>query len=158
MPAEFQPEFLKRAIELAIANVAAGGGPFGALVVKDGAILAEGANRVTPDSDPTAHAEIVAIRAACRKLGDFQLAGCILYASAEPCPMCAGAIYWARPEHVFYGASAADASAAGFDDAFIFREFAKPSRQRRIPMEQFLREEALGAFQAWRENSNRMPY
>lgn len=158
MAAGFQAEFLMRAIELAIANVAAGGGPFGAVIVKDGAVLAEGANRVTPESDPTAHAEIVAIRAACRKLGDFQLTGCALYASAEPCPMCAGAIYWARPERVFYGASAADASATGFDDAFIFRDFAKPPRQRRIPMEQFLRDEALEAFRAWRENANRTLY
>src|ERR1700689_2535772 len=111
MPPEFRSEFLERAIALAIANVHDGGGPFGAVIVKDGAILTEGVNRVTTSLDPTAHAEIVAIREACRKLGDFQLNGCILYTSCEPCPMCLGAIYWARPEHVYYGASAADAAA-----------------------------------------------
>jgi guanine deaminase len=158
MPPEFRSEFLERAIALAIANVHDGGGPFGAVIVKGGAILTEGVNRVTTSLDPTAHAEIVAIREACRKLGDFQLNGCILYTSCEPCPMCLGAIYWARPEHVYYGASAADAAAAEFDDAFIFREFAKPPRQRRIPMEQFLRDEALAAFTAWRAKIGRTTY
>jgi tRNA(Arg) A34 adenosine deaminase TadA len=158
MPPEFKPEFLERAIALAIANVHDGGGPFGAVIVRDGAILTEGVNRVTTSLDPTAHAEIVAIREACLKLGDFQLTGCILYTSCEPCPMCLGAIYWARPEHVYYGASAADAAAAEFDDAFIFREFAKPPRQRRIPMEQFLRDEALSAFAAWRAKIGRTTY
>jgi guanine deaminase len=158
MSADFQPNFLERAIALAIENVRSGGGPFGAVIVQNGEILSEGANRVTHDSDPTAHAEIVAIRAACRKLENFQLTGCDLYTSAEPCPMCLGAIYWARLDRVFYGASAADAAAAEFDDAFIFREFAKPPRQRRIPMEQHLREESLAAFQAWRQNPTRTPY
>lgn len=158
MPPEFKPEFLERAIALAIANVHDGGGPFGAVIVRDGAILTEGVNRVTTSLDPTAHAEIVAIREACLKLGDFQLTGCILYTSCEPCPMCLGAIYWARPEQVYYGSSAADAAAAEFDDAFIFREFAKPPRQRRIPMEQFLRDEALSAFAAWRAKIGRTTY
>jgi guanine deaminase len=158
MPSAFNPKFLARAISLAIENVRTGGGPFGAVIVQNGEILAEGANRVTSESDPTAHAEVVAIRAACRKLASFQLAGCDLYCSSEPCPMCLGAIYWARLDRVFYGASAADASAAGFDDAFIFREIPKPPRQRRIPFEQHLREEALQAFEAWRNNANRVPY
>lgn len=158
MTTECKQEFLERAIALAIANVHDGGGPFGAVIVKDGSILAEGVNRVTSALDPTAHAEIVAIREACHKLHDFQLTGCTLYTSCEPCPMCLGAIYWARPEHVYYGCSAADAAAAEFDDAFIFREFAKPPRQRRIPMEQFLRDEALAAFQAWRETAARRSY
>lgn len=158
MAAEFKAEFLERAIALAIANVRGGGGPFGAVIVKDGVVLAEAVNRVTSTLDPTAHAEIVAIREACHKLGEFQLEGCVLYSSCEPCPMCLGAIYWARPAHVYYGCSAADAAAAEFDDAFIFREFAKPPRQRRIPMEQFLRDEALEAFRAWRENISRTRY
>lgn len=153
-----QPELMQRAIALAIQNVKNGGGPFGALVVKDGEVIAEGANRVTADCDPTAHAEIIAIRGACKKLGVFQLEGCELYSSAEPCPMCLGAIYWARPARVFYGASAADAAAAQFDDAFIFREFAKPARQRRIPMQQAMRDEALEAFRAWVANPSRINY
>lgn len=158
MSSTFNPNFLHRAIALAIENVRAGGGPFGAVIVQNGEIISEGANRVTLESDPTAHAEITAIRAACRRLKNFQLTGCDLYTSAEPCPMCLGAMYWARLDRVFYGASAADAAAAEFDDAFIFREFAKPPRQRRIPMEQHLREEALAAFQAWRQNPSRTPY
>jgi guanine deaminase len=158
MPPSFQPEFMHRAIQLAISNVQHGGGPFGAVVVKQGTIIGEGANRVTALLDPTAHAEILAIREACRTLATFQLEGCELYASSEPCPMCLGAIYWARPVRVYYGSSAADAAAAEFDDAFIFREIAKPSRLRRIPMEQFLREEALEAFRAWRQNPHRVSY
>jgi guanine deaminase len=158
MATEFNSQFLERAIALAIQNVREGGGPFGTVIVKEGAVIAEGVNRVTASADPTAHAEIVAIRDACKKLGDFQLTGCVLYSSCEPCPMCLGAIYWARAERVYYGASAADAAAAEFDDAFIFREFAKPPRQRRIPMEQFLRDEALAAFEAWRNSAARIAY
>ena len=153
-----QIELMQRAIALAIENIKNGGGPFGALVAKNGAVIGEGANRVTPNCDPTAHAEIVAIREACSKLRDFQLEGCELYTSCEPCPMCLGAIYWARPARVYYGGSAADAAAAQFDDAFIFREFAKPPRQRRIPMEQVMREEALEAFRVWLANPNRIQY
>jgi guanine deaminase len=143
-------QFMQRAIALAIENVNAGrGGPFAALVVKDGKIIAEGTNRVTSTNDPTAHAEIVAIREACRALGGFQLDGCELYTSCEPCPMCLGAIYWARPGRVFYAATAADAAAAGFDDAFIYEELQNPHQARRIPMRQILRQESLAAFQAW---------
>jgi tRNA(Arg) A34 adenosine deaminase TadA len=151
--------FMERAIALAIENVNNGhGGPFGAVIVRNGEIVAEGTNRVISTNDPTAHAEVTAIREACRKLNDFQLAGCDLYSSAEPCPMCLGAIYWARPARVFYGGSAADSASAGFDDAMIFREFAKPPRIRRIPMEQVLRDEALAAFRVWKEKEGRISY
>lgn len=154
-----EEKFMQRAIALAIENVrSGGGGPFGAVIVKDGAVIAEGTNRVTSSNDPTAHAEVIAIREACRKLGSFQLDGCELYASCEPCPMCLGAIYWARPARVFYGASAGDAAAAQFDDAFIFREIAQPARLRRIPMAQMMRDEAMAAFKAWLEKPDRLRY
>jgi len=150
---------MQRAIELALENVRSGrGGPFGALIVKDGAVISEGTNQVTSLNDPTAHAEISAIREACKKLRSFQLDGCELYTSCEPCPMCLGAIYWARPSAVFYGASAADAAAAQFDDAFIFREIAQPTRLRKIPMTQVMRDEALVAFRAWLDKSDRVRY
>jgi guanine deaminase len=154
-----EEKFMQRAIELAIENVRSGrGGPFGAVIVKDEAVLAEGTNCVTSSNDPTAHAEVVAIREACRKLGNFQLDGCELYTSCEPCPMCLGAIYWARPARVFYGASAGDASAAQFDDAFIFREIAQPARLRKIPMLQVMRDDALAAFRAWLDKADRIRY
>jgi guanine deaminase len=142
--------FMHRAIALAIENVQSGrGGPFAALVVKDGQVIAEGTNRVTSANDPTAHAEIVAIREACRTLGDFQLHGCDLYTTCEPCPMCLGAIYWARPARILYAATAADAANAGFDDAFIYEEVRCPPHARRMPTVQVLRDEALAVFQAW---------
>lgn len=151
--------FMARAIELAIENARSGrGGPFGAIVVKDGAILAEGTNRVTSANDPTAHAEIVAIRAACAKLGVFQLNGFDLYASCEPCPMCLGAIYWARPARVYFAGTAADASRVGFDDSLIYRELPLPPQHRSIPMVQMMREEALEAFRVWEEKPNKIPY
>jgi tRNA(Arg) A34 adenosine deaminase TadA len=154
-----EEKFMGRAIELAIDNVRSGrGGPFGAVIVKDGATIAEGTNCVTSSNDPTAHAEVVAIREACKKLGSFQLEGCELYTSCEPCPMCLGAIYWARPARVFYGASAGDASAAQFDDAFIFREIAQPARLRKIPMTQVMRDEALAAFRVWLDKADRVRY
>lgn len=150
---------MQRAIELALDNVRSGrGGPFGVVIVKEGHLLAEGVNRVTSTNDPTAHAEIVAIREACRTLNNFQLDGCEIYSSCEPCPMCVGAIYWARVARVFYGASSGDASVAQFDDAFIFREIAQPARLRRIPMTQMMREEALVAFRAWMEKPDRIRY
>lgn len=152
------PALLRRAIELAVANVARGGGPFAALVVKDGRVIAEGANRVTLANDPTAHAEVEAIRAACTALGTFQLTGCDLYASCEPCPMCLGAIYWARPERVFYAATAADAAQAGFDDAFIYRQLPVPPAERAIPMLNLLRDEAAAPFAAWRAKTDRTDY
>lgn len=150
---------MSRAIELAVANVRAGrGGPFAALVVKDGAIIAEGANLVTSVNDPTAHAEIVAIRAACRALGVFQLPGCDIYTTCEPCPMCLGAIYWARPARVFCAASSRDAAAAGFDDSFIYEQIRLPWEARRIPMYPLMREEALRPFQEWAAKPDKTPY
>jgi len=154
-----RPEFMQRAIELAIENARAGrGGPFGAVVVKNGRIIAEGANSVTSMNDPTAHAEIVAIRNACRTLGTFQLTGCEIYASCEPCPMCLGAIYWARPARVFFGGTAADAAAAGFDDSFIYQQLPLPFGRRKIPMTPLMRDEAQAAFRAWQERSDKTPY
>ena len=141
---------MARAIDLAIANARSGyGGPFGAVVVKDGEIIAEGVNAVTSTNDPTAHAEIAAIRAACAELGIFELRGCELYSSCEPCPMCLGAIYWARLARVYFGSTAADASKAGFDDSLIYSEIARPHAGRKIPMLQMMSEEALEAFRAW---------
>jgi guanine deaminase len=151
--------FMARAIQLAIENVRSGqGGPFGAVIVKDGNIIAEGANRVTLSNDPTAHAEVLAIREACRKLDSFELKDCELYTSCEPCPMCLGAIYWARLSRVYFGGLAADASQAGFDDSFIYREIAQPHPERGIPMVQIMREEALAAFRAWQEKSDKIRY
>jgi guanine deaminase len=158
-PPPSSSEFMRRAIALALENVRSGrGGPFAALVVKDNAVIAEGANRVTATNDPTAHAEIVAIREACRALGSFQLAGCDLYCSCEPCPMCFGAIYWARVSRVFFAATAADAASAGFDDAFIYRELQGAKAERRVPMTQILRNESLAVFEAWKQQSNRTEY
>src|SRR5579863_6535842 len=152
-------EFMRRAIALAIENVRTGsGGPFAAVIAKDGRIIAEGANCVTSTNDPTAHAEVIAIREACRKLGDFQLSGCDLYTTCEPCPMCLGAIYWARPARVFYACVAADAAAAGFDDAFIYDELKLPPAARRMPMQQLLRDESLEIFSAWKSAEKKTPY
>jgi guanine deaminase len=149
---------MRRAIALAIDNIHDGGGPFAALVVRGGDVVAQGVNQVTVKNDPTAHAEIVAIRAACNALGTFQLTGCDLYTTCEPCPMCLGAIYWARPARVFYAQSAADAAAAGFDDAFIYDELKLPITARRIPMTELLREEAGAIFEAWAAKANKTPY
>jgi guanine deaminase len=152
-------DFMRRAIALATENVRnAQGGPFGAVVVKDGQVLGEGANRVTATNDPTAHAEIVAMREACRVLSDFQLSGCDLYTTCEPCPMCLGAIYWARPARVFYAAVAADAAAAGFDDAFIYEELKRALGDRRLVMKQLLRDEALEVFSVWKQQENKTTY
>jgi guanine deaminase len=151
--------FMARAVQLAIENVRSGkGGPFGAVVVKDGRIIAEGANCVTSTNDPTAHAEIVVIRKACEKLGLFELRDCDLYASCEPCPMCLGAVYWARPSRVYFGCTAADASEAGFDDSLIYQEIPQPYSERKIPMLQLMRDEALEAFRAWKQQPNKVPY
>ena len=150
---------MMRAIELSIENVRSGrGGPFATVIAKDGKIIAEGTNRVTSTNDPTAHAEIVAIREACRALGHFELTGCDLYTSCEPCPMCLGAIYWARPERTFYANRAEDAAAIGFDDADIYAELKRPLDARRMPMIPLLREEALRAFQMWRDKTDKTPY
>lgn len=141
---------MAEAIALSIRNVTEGkGGPFAAVVVKDGKIVARGVNRVTETNDPTAHAEVVAIREACRALDDFQLQGCEIYSSCEPCPMCLAAIYWARPDRVFFANTKEDAAEAGFDDSLIYSEIGLPHGQRKIPLVQMMREEALLAFKQW---------
>jgi tRNA(Arg) A34 adenosine deaminase TadA len=151
--------FMARAIQLSLENVLSGhGGPFGAVVVKDGTIIAEGANQVTSTNDPTAHAEVVAIRQACKLLGVFDLEGFEIYTSCEPCPMCLGAIYWARLSRVYFGNADADAAKIGFDDSLIYREIAQPHSQRKIPMIQMMREEALSAFHAWENKPNKITY
>lgn len=151
--------FMARAIQLSIENVHSNqGGPFGAVIVKNGSIIAEGVNRVTVSNDPTAHAEMIAIREACAKLGVFELKDCDLYSSCEPCPMCFGAIYWTRLARVYFGNLAADASRIGFDDSFIYRECAQPFDKRAIPMIQTMREQALEAFRAWQEKPNKIWY
>ncbi|MBI4483443.1 MAG: nucleoside deaminase [Acidobacteria bacterium] len=150
---------MARAIELSIENVSSGrGGPFAAVVVKDGQIIAEGTNQVTSLNDPTAHAEIVAIREACRALKNFQLTGCEIYTTCEPCPMCIGAIYWARPACVYFAATAADAAQYGFDDSFIPEELSRPLGDRKIPMTQIMREEALVAFPLWEQKPDKVKY
>src|ERR1700677_3088369 len=134
------------------------GGPFAAVIVKDRRVIAEGANCVTSSNDPTAHAEVVAIRAACVTLGTFQLDGCELYTTCEPCPMCLGAIYWARVERVYFASSAADAAAAGFDDAFIYEQIAVEGAERKIPFVEMMREQALECFRVWMEKRDRVEY
>jgi guanine deaminase len=151
--------FMRRAIELSIENVRSGkGGPFAALVVKDGAIVGTGTNLVTSTCDPTAHAEVVAIRDACRALGAFQLNGCDIFTTCEPCPMCMGAIYWARPRRVYFGNTAADAARIGFDDSFIYQQLRLPQSDRAIPMAQLLPEEASAAFAEWERKPDRILY
>jgi tRNA(Arg) A34 adenosine deaminase TadA len=149
---------MARAIALSLENVRQGGGPFAAVVVKDGVIVGEGTNQVTAGNDPTAHAEVVAIRAACAALGDFQLTGCEVYTSCEPCPMCLGALFWARPARIYFANTAADAAAVGFDDAFIYAQLARPHGERSIPMLPLMREEALAAFRAWAEKVDKLAY
>jgi guanine deaminase len=153
-----QNAFLQQAIQLAVENVHRNGGPFAALVVKDGTVIAAGCNQVTRTNDPTAHAEVVAIREACRMLGNFQLTGCDLYTSCEPCPMCLGAIFWARPERVFFAATHTDAAAAGFDDAFIYRQIALPHSQRSIPMIHVIDPQSTRPFQEWASLPQRAEY
>jgi len=152
------PAFLKQAIELAVENVRRGGGPFAALVVKGGAVIATGVNRVTRDNDPTAHAEIVAIREACRVLGDFQLAGCEIYCSCEPCPMCLGAIYWVRPARVYFAATQSDAAEAGFDDSFIYQQIQLAPSERDIPMLLAVDETAACPFEEWTGKTDKTEY
>ena len=159
MPAQPNPEFLRRAIALATENVAAGtGGPFAAVIVRDGKIVGEGVNSVTATHDPTAHAEVNAIRAAAKALGSFALAGCELYTSCEPCPMCLAAAYWARVDAVYYGASAADAARVGFDDAFLYTELRKDSVDRKLRATQLLGDEAWTSFAAWIASPNKIEY
>lgn len=151
-------DFMRAAIEQAVENVRDGGGPFAALIVRDGAVIARGANRVTPSNDPTAHAEIVAIRAACDTLGQFHLNGCTLYTTCEPCPMCLGAIYWAHLDRVLYASTRDDAAAAGFDDAHIYHEIARDPDERMIDMQPCLREAGQRPFEAWAEYDERVEY
>lgn len=150
---------MRMAIELATENVRTGkGGPFGAVIVRDGEVISAKANTVTSTNDPTAHAEVNAIRAACSKLGTFQLDGCDVYTSCEPCPMCLAALYWSRCARIFYGNTAGDAAAAGFDDGFLYEELRRPPGERRIPTEPILREEALASFRAWTASLERIDY
>lgn len=161
MSARAQPDakFMRMAIDLATGNVrGCKGGPFGAVVVRDGEVIAAAANTVTTSNDPTAHAEVNAVRAACAKLGSFQLDGCDVYTSCEPCPMCLAALYWARCARIFYGNTAADAAAAGFDDAFLYEELTRRPGERRIPCEPLLRDEAIASFEAWRGCAERVDY
>ena len=151
-------ELMRRAIDLAEENVRNGGGPFGAVIARNGEILAEGVNRVTANSDPTAHAEVQAIRAAAAKLKDFDLEGCDIYASCEPCPMCLGAIYWAHLSHLYYAATKDDAADAGFDDAFIYKELALPYSERHLSTEHIIPEEAQGPFRMWKEKKDKVEY
>jgi guanine deaminase len=150
--------FMKQAIDLAVENVHRQGGPFGALVVRDGIVIATGANQVTRTSDPTAHAEVVAIREACRVLGDFQLTGCDLYTSCEPCPMCLGAIFWARPARVFFAATHREAAAAGFDDSFIYAQIELPHAERTIPMIHVADKQASRPFAEWAGRPDKVEY
>lgn len=156
---EADRKFMSRAIDLARIGVAENaGGPFGCVVVKDGEIVGEGNNRVTSTNDPTAHAEVIAIRSACEALGSFQLDGCTIYTSCEPCPMCLGAIYWARPEKVFYACTREDAAAIGFDDDFIYRELEKPNDKREMSLMNIMRSEALDGFRSWLSKSDKIEY
>jgi guanine deaminase len=159
MPGAANPEFLRRAIALATENVTSGaGGPFAAVIVRDGRIVGEGVNTVTAGNDPTAHGEVNAIRAAAKALGTFLLSGCELYTSCEPCPMCLAAAYWARLDAIYYGACAADAARAGFDDAFLYSEMRKDAAERRIPSAQLLGDEAWASFAAWLASPERVDY
>ena len=151
--------FMARAIQLSIDSVHSGrGGPFGAIIVRNGQIIAEGVNQVTSTNDPTAHAEVLAIRQACAKLGMFELEDCELYTSCEPCPMCLGAIYWSRLSRLYFANTAEDAAKIGFDDSFIYSELKQPLSQRRIPAIQMMREEALAGFRAWAAKPDKTPY
>jgi tRNA(Arg) A34 adenosine deaminase TadA len=155
----YDPRFLRRAIALAREHMLAdAGGPFGAVVVRDGRVLAEGWNEVTSLADPTAHAEVQAIRKACAALGTFELRGCELYASCEPCPMCLGSAYWARVESVYFAADRADAARGGFDDAFIYDDLARPVPERRVRLVQDLAAEGREPFEAWLAKSDRRRY
>jgi guanine deaminase len=154
-----QKKFMQEAINLSLDTMRAGkGGPFGAVIVKDGEVIARGSNQVTSSNDPTAHAEVVAIREACKILGTFQLNDCEMYTSCEPCPMCFGAIYWARLQKVYYGNTRDDAAKIGFDDELIYKEIAKHHPERILPMQQIMHAEALEAFKEWLIKTDRVDY
>lgn len=150
--------FMQRAIELSIENIDSGGGPFGAVIVRDGRVVASGTNRVVPNNDPTAHAEVVAIRNACRELQTFDLAGCTVYSSCEPCPMCLSALYWAGVERICYANTKSDAAAIDFDDSFIYDQLRLDYDRRSIRCEHFMRDEALEAFRRWEDKSDKVEY
>ena len=158
MITEQQKLWMREAIALSSRNVDNGGGPFGAVIVKDGKIVARGANRVTADNDPTAHAEVNAIRKAAAELGTFDLSGCEIYTSCEPCPMCLGAIYWAHIDKIYYGANQHDAAKVDFDDSFIYRELELAPDKRNKPVENILHDEALAPFRAWQEKDDKIRY
>ena len=149
---------MKRAIELSVESVSNGGGPFGSVIIKDNKIIAEGSNKVTSNSDPTAHGEIVAIREACKKLNNFNLSECELYSTCEPCPMCLSAIYWARISKIFYANTREDARQIDFDDSLIYKELQKNIDKRKIPMIQIMRSEALEAFELWDKKKDKIKY
>ena len=151
-------KFMLRAIELSISSAKDTGGPFGCVMVKDDKIIAEGSNKVTFSNDPTAHAEIVAIREACKKLNTFNLSGCDLYASCEPCPMCLSAIYWSHVDNIFYANTREDAKKINFDDSLIYSEILKKNEDRKIPIKQMLRDEALKAFEIWNNKTDKIEY
>lgn len=151
-------ELMREAIRLSVDNVRNGGGPFGAVIARDGKIVATGVNRVTPDCDPTAHAEVSAIRAACKELGTFDLSGCEIYSSCEPCPMCLGAIYWAHLDKLYFGNNKHDAAEIGFDDAFIYEELDLKPADRRLPSEVLLPDEAISAFNDWKNKADKVEY
>ena len=151
-------KFMLRAIELSISSAKDTGGPFGCVMVKDDKIIAEGSNKVTFSNDPTAHAEIVAIREACKKLNTFNLSGCDLYASCEPCPMCLSAIYWSHVDNIFYANTREDAKKINFDDSLIYSEISKKNEDRKIPIKQMLRDEALKAFEIWDKKTDKIEY
>lgn len=150
--------YMQQAIDLSVANVANGGGPFGAVIVRDGKVVATGVNRVTANCDPTAHAEVSAIRAACQVVGDFKLEGCTIYTSCEPCPMCLSAIYWAGISRIYYGNTKEDAEAIDFSDKFIYEEIDRPVAQRSIPTRMLMREQALKAFRDWEQKTDKVEY
>jgi guanine deaminase len=151
-------KFMLRAIELSISSAKDTGGPFGCVMVKDDKIIAEGLNKVTFSNDPTAHAEIVAIREACKKLNTFNLSGCDLYASCEPCPMCLSAIYWSHIDNIFYANTREDAKKINFDDSLIYSEISKKNEDRKIPIKQMLRDDALKAFEIWNKKTDKIEY
>lgn len=155
---EYNKKFMRKAIALSIQNIQKGGGPFGAVIVKDGKVIATGVNRVTRNTDPTAHAEVTAIRKASKKLGTFDLAGCDIYTSCEPCPMCLGAVYWAHLDKMYYGNTKTDAKNIGFDDSFIYDEIELKPEKRRLITTQLLSEEAIEAFKAWANTENKVKY
>ncbi len=156
---ETDARFMREAIALSAQNMKDNsGGPFGAVVVKDGKIIGRGSNKVTSTNDPTAHAEVVAIRDACRNLDDFSLSGCVIYTSCEPCPMCLSAIYWARLEKIYYANTQHDAADIDFDDRFLYEQISLPKEARSLPAEPLLREEALRVFEEWRAKEDKTPY